>query len=267
MGKAVAMVTNKVIADYHAQGAVLLKGIFNDWVDALRVGIEKAIANPSEREKSYEKTAERAGFYNDFCNWQRFAELRDFIENSPAAEAAARLMQSQTARIFHDHILVKEPGATTVTPWHQDQPFYPVEGEQSVSFWTPLDAVDRPRCVEFVKGSHRWGKSYKPQRFNGQDLFENDPHEALPDIHSLPDLALLGWTLEPGDAIAFHFRTIHSAPANPSKTRRRVISTRWVGDDATFAVRLGKTSPHFPHLHYQHGDPFDAPEFPIIFKA
>lgn len=50
-------------------------------------------------------------------------------------------MQSQTAKFFHEHTLVKPAGGSTVTPWHHDQPYYCVSGRQNVSFWIPLDPV------------------------------------------------------------------------------------------------------------------------------
>jgi hypothetical protein len=46
-----------------------------------------------------------------------------------------------------------------------------------------------------------------------------------------------------------------------------VISVRWVGDDARFAKRLGRTSPPFPDLDYQDGALFDALEFPVLYPA
>ena len=65
-----------------------------------------------------------------------------------ADEVAARLMGSRTARFFHEHVLVKEPGATERTPWHHDQPYYPVDGDQNVSMWIALDPV--PRAVDLI---------------------------------------------------------------------------------------------------------------------
>ena len=182
------------------------------------------------------------------------------------ASIAAKLMNSNTARIFHDHILVKEPGNSVVTPWHQDQPYYLCEGEQTISFWVPLDYIPRERTIEYIAGSHAWGKNFKPQRFDGTDLFQGDKSEVVPDVANMRDqFDILGWEMNPGDAVAFHFRTLHGAPANTSKIRRRVISIRWVGDDARYAKRLGPTSPAFPDLMYKDGDPFEGDEFPILF--
>ena len=40
---------------------------------------------------------------------------------------------------------------------------------------------------------------------------------------------------------------------------------RWVGDDARFAKRLGRTSPPFPHLDVVDGAKFDGPDFPLVY--
>lgn len=181
-------------------------------------------------------------------------------------EIAAQLMESDTARIFHDHVLVKEPGNSVVTPWHQDKPYYLVSGKQTVSFWVPLDPVPRDRTIEYIAGSHKTGKLYKPQRFDGTDLYSNDNSEPVPDINAnRSGFKILGWAVEPGDAVAFDFGTLHGAPANTSNSRRRVISFRWVGDDARFIKRPGNTSPAFPDLSFNDGDRFEGKDFPVIY--
>ena len=175
-------------------------------------------------------------------------------------------MGSKTARIFHEHVLVKEPRSEVVTPWHHDQPYYIVDGEQSVSFWVPLDKITRKRSIEYVATSHRWGKSYTPKRFDGTSLYPNDKGEKIPDIDAIrKELDIRGWKMQPGDTVAFNFRTLHSAPANTTTMRRRVTSIRWVGDDARFVKRPGKTSPYFPDLEYADGAPFSGKEFPILY--
>ena len=176
-------------------------------------------------------------------------------------------MRSQTARIFYDHVLVKEPGNSVVTPWHHDQPYYLVDGSKSVSFWIPVDFVPRERSIEYMAGSHNWGKDFTPKRFDGSDLYVDDQNEGMPDIEAdRKAFDIRSWDVEPGDAIAFHFRTLHGAPANYSSARRRVISIRWVGDDARFVKRPGKTSPDFPGLDYQDGQPFEGDEFPVLYS-
>lgn len=261
------MLTSDQIDAFQKQGAVLLKGVFDDFVEGARDAIEQNIASPSWRERTYRPDDGGQAFFQDYVVWNQFDGYRALVKDSAMPELAARLMQSRTARVFHDHILVKEPGNSVVTPWHQDQPYYLCDGRQSVSFWVPLDSIPRERTIEYVAGSHLWGKDFKPQRFDGTDLFEGDPSEAVPDVNAMrQDLEILGWEMEPGDAVAFNFRTLHGAPANASPDRRRVISMRWVGDDAVFAERPGPTSPAFPDLAYVAGAPFEGPEFPVLFS-
>ena len=261
-------ITNQQVEDYQADGVIVLRGLFADWIESLKGGVASNMAEPSWRERTYRPQDGSAPFFQDLCNWQRIPEYRAFVMESPAAEVAATLMRSKTARIFHDHVLVKEPGTSVVTPWHQDQPYYFVDGRQSVSFWLPLDPVARDISIEYVVGSHRWGKDFKPKRFNGQDLYEGDVSEEAPDIEAhRSDFEIRGWAMQPGDAVAFNFRTLHGAPANASDERRRVISTRWVGDDARFTRRSGTTSPPYPDLEFEDGAPFEGEDFPLVFTA
>jgi ectoine hydroxylase-related dioxygenase (phytanoyl-CoA dioxygenase family) len=55
---------------------------------------------------------------------------------------------------------------------------------------------------------------------------------------------VLEWAMQRGDAVAFHYRTLHGARGNFSPARRRAFSLRFVGDDAVYATRPGRTSPH-----------------------
>ena len=263
---AAAAISDPIVEAYQRDGVVLVPGLLRDHVATLAAAVAENMAAPSPFERTYRPADGTAPFFQDFCNWQRIAGYREVVLTSPMAEAASRLMGSRTARIFHEHVLVKEPGNSIKTPWHQDQPYYLVEGRQSVSFWVPLDPVPREIGVEYVAGSHRWGRDFRPQRFDGTSLYQGDTAEAVPDVEANRDsLNVLGWAMQPGDAIAFDFRTLHGAPANTTENRRRAVSFRWVGDDARFAKRLGRTSPPFPHLVFEDGAPFEGPEFPVVW--
>jgi ectoine hydroxylase-related dioxygenase (phytanoyl-CoA dioxygenase family) len=254
------------IAAFRDDGAVLLRGVFTGWVETLRAGIERNIAAPSQDVRIYTGTGGKGRFFGDYCNWDRIPEYRDFIFNSPAARLAAQLMGSRSVRLFHEHVLVKEPDADVPTPWHHDQPYYNIDGAQTCSLWIPLDSVPRETAIEFVAGSHRWGRWFRPERFNKAPLNEGDGLEPVPDIDGeRRAYRVLGWPVEPGDAIAFSYLTLHGAPANRQPTnRRRAFSLRLVGDDARWAVRQGTTSPPFRNVRLGHGDILVAPEFPLL---
>lgn len=254
------------IQEFRDQGATVLRGVFSDWIEDLARGVEYNMAHPAPTARDY-RTDEGGRFLSDYCNWDRIEEYRHFIFNSPAAAIGAELMGSETVRLFHEHVIVKTPKTGMPTPWHQDLPYYCLEATQTVSIWIPMETIPRDRTLEFVGGSHKWGKYYRPQRFDGTALNENDGLEALPDIDGhRDDYEILGWALEPGDAVAFDYRTVHGAPANHSaSSQRRAFSLRLVGDDARFARREGiTTSPPFEGVTLEHGAALDAPEFPRL---
>ena len=260
-------VGGQTIGQFKADGVAVIRGLFRSWVEPLREGVEQNLAEPGEFARDYRD--ENGGrFFGDYCNWHKIPTYRDFLFHSPAAELASTLMESNTARLFHEHVLVKEASTDIPTPWHHDQPYYCVDGKQNCSLWLALDPVPRETAVEFIAGSHRWGKWFRPERFDNTPLYEHDRYYTLPDIESQRDeYRILSWDLEPGDAIAFHFLTVHGSPGNTSESsRRRGFSSRWVGDDAAFADRGGKTSPPFPDCKLSHGDRLVGSEFPVCFR-
>ena len=104
-------------------------------------------------------------------------------------------------------------------------------------------------------------------RFDGTRLYDKDDYESLPDIDAARDqFDIAGWEMQPGDVIAFNFRTIHGAPGNQSQIARRVFSARWVGDDSVYVDRGGKGSPPIKGLTMKDGAPFDDPMFPVVWR-
>ena len=256
---------------YRRDGAVCLRGLFAEaWVAALAAGVAHNRAEPGPMATHYTDPGRPGGYFGDYCNWRRVTQFRDFVFGSPAAAVAAALMDSRTVQFFHEHVLVKDAGTEEETPWHHDQPYYVVDGRQVVSLWVPLDPVPRAVCPRFVAGSHRWGKLFYPRRFkDGVDYdYAGDGFERLPDIDA-GDHTLLAWDLAPGDAIAFHFLTVHDAPANRLAQPRRVISFRWLGDDARYAERPGVPSPPYPEMGIalKTGERMRTDWFPVVWPV
>ena len=260
------LLTQDHIDDYQRDGVVLVKGLFADHVDTLRAGVERNMAEPGEYAAENLKPGEGGRFFDDYCNWTRIPEFEEVIRTSPAAEVAADLMQSDSVQVFHDHVLVKEPGTSKPTPWHQDGPYYFVEGRQTVSFWSPLDPV-KEASLRCVAGSHLWDKPVLPTRWLSEEDFypDKDRYRPVPD----PDaegMDIREWPMEPGDAVAFSYGTLHGARGNTTQTRRRAFSLRLVGDDARYVERPGRTSPPFPGHDMVPGQKLREDWFPVIWR-
>jgi ectoine hydroxylase-related dioxygenase (phytanoyl-CoA dioxygenase family) len=260
------------IEAFRQDGAVALRGVLPiDWIDTLRRGLERNIATPGPYTRHYTKPGDPGDFFGDYCNWDRIPEYRDFLFDSPAAALAGRLMGCDSVVLFHEHVLVKEPGTRDRTPWHHDAPYYCTDTAQSCSLWIPLDPVARESCVEYVAGSHRWGKLFMPAKFrdNADYSRSDDGLERVPDIDAERGRhRILAWDLEPGDCIAFDFLTVHGAPGNASSSaRRRAFAARFLGGDARYVRRAGEMSPPFPAVTLAPGEPMrnDRRHFPVVF--
>ncbi|MFL4468356.1 phytanoyl-CoA dioxygenase family protein [Tateyamaria armeniaca] len=257
-----ARVTDEDAATYQADGVVLIRGLFADHIETLRAGIARNMADPGP----YASTNDRAGdtglFFDDYCNWDRIPEFQPVVRDPQVAEVAATLMGSQSVQMFHDHVLVKEPGTSMATPWHQDAPYYFVQGQHTISFWSPLDPV-RAASLRCVAGSHLWPKDVLPTRWASETAFFEGDYMPVPDPEA-EGMRIVEYEMEPGDAVAFHFRTLHGARGNHSDARRRAFSLRLVGDDARYVTRPGPTSPPFPGHGMQAGQRLREDWFPIL---
>jgi ectoine hydroxylase-related dioxygenase (phytanoyl-CoA dioxygenase family) len=256
---------------FRRDGVVVLRRVLGpEALDTLAAGVERNLRELSPLGMNATKPGDPGAFVEDFRNWQRIPEYAEAIAASGLPALAGELMGAQTVRLFHDHLLVKEAGTRDPSPWHQDQPYYPIDGRQTVSFWIPLDPVDRASTLEFVAGSHAEGRWYMPRSFVKKTamVFDEGALEEVPDVES--DRAawpIVGWALAPGDAVAFDMLTLHAAGGSP--TRRRAFSLRLVGDDVRWAPRPHRTSPPFPELDgvLRAGDPLEHPLFPVLWRA
>ena len=254
------------IAAFDRDGGVLLPGAFSSWVEPLRDGLDRILADPASFAFPCESTApgEPGRFFDAYCNWQRVPQFLDYVLFSDAASVAAQLMGSDSAQLFHEHVFAKEPGTEKATPWHQDLPYYCVDGSQTASIYVALDDIPAETAVAFVKGSHRTGRTHVPRRFlDGSDYASADTtlvSEPEPDAD-----AVFRADLTAGDTYVFDFRTLHGSGAAPTTRRRRAFSPRWLGDDAHYVERPGPTSPPLSDLGVDPGDRMRPDWFPVLW--
>lgn len=260
------LLTQEMIDTYQRDGVVLIKGLFAGHIEAIREGIAANMADPGPYAAENLKSGEAGRFFDDYCNWQRIPAFAQVIRDSDAAQVAAGLMGSERVQLFHDHVLVKEPGTSKPTPWHTDGPYYFVSGQQNVSFWAPVDPV-REASLRCVAGSHLWPKPVLPTRWLAETAFypNEDDYMPVPDP-DLEGMDIREFDMDPGDAVAFNFNILHGARGNETGARRRAFSLRLVGDDARYVERPGPTSPPFPGHEMSEGQQLREDWFPVLYQ-
>lgn len=259
------------IENFQQNGAICLRNVLSsDAIECLKQGIDLNLKHPSSRAKIASLKNDPGLFIEDFCNWQSNPFYKEFIFSTNLAEIAGLLMKSSTVRLYHDHTLVKEANTRQKTPWHQDQPYYNIEGMQNCSMWIPVDPVSRESTLEFIAGSHR-GPWLIPRTFMDHQAkwFPEGSLSELPDIEAEREkFPILGWDMNPGDIVCFHMLTLHAAKGVEGGQRRRVYSLRFIGDDITHAPRSWVTYPHFADLEkdLDAGAKMEHELFPLLWK-
>ena len=258
------------VAAYDRDGVVCLRGAFDAvWVGLLCEAIERDLISPGPNATNFAEGSTPGTFFGDMFMWQHDNDFRLAATASPAGEIAARMMGSNRADFFYDQLFVKEPGTAHPTPWHQDQPYWPVKGWQIASVWIALDRIDRSNgAVEFIAGSHRWGVIYRPTPFRKDHAikFTDSDLVPIPDIDAdRSKYDIKWWEMEPGDCLVFHAMIVHGAPGNSTPgARRRGLSLRYTGDDARYDPRPGTFQfPYKPDLAA--GAPMACELFPQVW--
>ncbi len=157
------------IETFQNEGAVLLRGVFSDWIETLRKGLQRNLDNPRQFAFPCESnpTGAPGRFFDSYCNWRLIPEYLDYISHSCTASMAGQFMGGKSAQFFHEHAFLKAPGTQRATPWHQDLPYYCVDGSRTASVYVSLDQADADVAVRFVKGSHRWNRLFFPPNIPG----------------------------------------------------------------------------------------------------
>lgn len=209
----------------------------------------------------------------DACSWHD--GLRQLYIDGPLGAIAARLTRSETVNLYSDQLFLKTPGSSVRTPWHQDQPYWLLQGTKVAVCWVPVDTVRLDSgAMGYVRGSHRWGVTYKPSDFRTSTGVMDFPGMVTDDLTDLPpidanpdDYDIVRFEAEPGDVIVHHWKTLHGSAGNTSQDRlRRADSVRLAGDDVTFYKRASSPEPFRHTVGLADGDALDGAErFPRIF--
>lgn len=207
----------------------------------------------------------------DAAHWH--SGIRRHHLEGPLPEIVAGLTGAGKVVFYSDQLFLKEPGSRVRTPFHQDEPYFLVDGEVAVC-WVPVDPVTRQNgCMGYVRGSHRWGRLFKPSDFVTEDgtFPERDGigHaglEALPSIDAeSEDVTYL--EADPGDVIVHHWSTIHGAAGNVSgSAMRRAASVRYALGNSRYCRRASSPEPFRDTLDLCDGDPLEhAARFPVVW--
>lgn len=226
---------------FRDDGVVCIRGALDRrGLDLAETAFNWTLAHPGPGAR--EVLAGRPGaFYQDHANPDAFPAYRALLCEAGLADLVAGVLGSERLWLLYEQIWLKEGEATLPTPWHQDLPYVPLEGDHLATLWLNLDPVDQADSLELVAGSHR-GPLFNPTAFNPRDpaaaMFADGVWPPLPDIERNREAwPIVSWAIEPGDVILFHPAVLHGGAPTRAGGRRRTLSLRFFGDHAFCAAR------------------------------
>ncbi len=272
-------VTPEMIETFNRDGVLVVRNAVSDeWVQRMIQTTNQQMDKPGQWVNDQPEQGGKGRLFTDRYLWPTHPEIRSFVMESGLARIAGELMRSRYTRLYFDHLLVKEPGTTAATPWHQDVPYWPFGGKKIASSWVALNDVSvQESAMEFVRGSHSDGTYYAPAVFGdpGKSASASwqtkSSQEPVPDIEAARDnYDIVSWDMAAGDAVFFSAWLLHGARGNASAQKRRMaISIRWLGDDAIWSPREG-TDPTVTQadVSVQPGElAIDDDRFPVAWAA
>jgi ectoine hydroxylase-related dioxygenase (phytanoyl-CoA dioxygenase family) len=194
-------------------------------VAAYRPHLERAAADGTfERRPIEERDTYAAAFLQSFNLWRVDEAVRRFVFAPRFAKAAADLLGVSGVRIYHDQALFKEPGGGH-TPWHQDQFYWPLATEKTITMWMPLADLDpRVGSMTFADGSHASGK------LRGHAISDASEVEFAQLVESEHLREHTYGALRAGDATFHAGWTLHRAGPNPTDHMRPVMTIIYFAD-------------------------------------
>lgn len=238
-----------IVEAYQKDGFVKIEGLITR-EEALR--FRKAALNATEKLNDLSAGGQ---IFAQYVNvWTKDEDMKQLTLH-PKIAKMAKLLAGCDLRLWHDQILIKEPGTSKATEFHQDQPYWPHRNAPNpISCWIALgDVPVEAGCMTFLPEQHH------RTELQAQDLSsETSLFEVAPDLIYAPRVTL---PLRAGDATVHHGRCPHMATPNRSDEKRVAHVVIFMPHQATYSG-----SPHVitDPLHLNQDDSLNGDLFPLV---
>jgi ectoine hydroxylase-related dioxygenase (phytanoyl-CoA dioxygenase family) len=216
------------INEFREKGHTLVKEVLTpDEIATYRpIIVGAAERYNTEKRKLQDRDTYGKAFLQIMNLWQDDEDARRFVLAKRMAKIAADLMGVKNVRLYHDQALFKEPGGGP-TPWHQDQYYWPIDTNNTVTMWMPLVDIDVDMgMLTFASNSYKNGAIFNHE-------ISDESESAFDEYVKEKDFPISrAKTMKAGDATWHRGFTIHNAPGNDSNKMREVMTIIYLADGA-----------------------------------
>ncbi len=221
-------VSEPIAQGFREHGHAVVRGLASpEEVAAYRPGLLRAAPKGRyDHRPLEERDVYGRAFVQMFNLWTHDDEARAFVFARRFASVAAALLGVDGVRLYHDQALFKEPGGG-FTPWHQDQFYWPLDTDKTITMWMPLvDVSAEMGPMQFASGSHRRGSL-------GDHAIGDASERALGDCVAEQGFEVADYGAFAAGDVTFHSGwTLHRAPGNQTDRMREVMTVIYFADGA-----------------------------------
>jgi len=257
--------TAEQIGSYQENGHIILRNILaDDEVKHYEELISRKVFELNYHDKPVEERDTYGKAFIQIGNlWKKSEEVCRFVLAKRFAKIAADLMGVEGVRLYHDQALFKEPGGGH-TPWHQDQIYWPLDTDKTITMWMPLVPIsEQIGSMTFASESHKLG-------YINKVVISDESHKTLAQYIEGKGLKTVTYgAMAAGDATFHAGWTLHNAPGNPTDTMRKVMTIIYYADGTRVAepdsnARKSDLASFLPGLGG--GDLAVSPLTPLVYR-
>ncbi|MGG1514544.1 phytanoyl-CoA dioxygenase family protein [Paenibacillus oryzisoli] len=257
--------SSEQLATYQQDGHIVLRGVASPTeIEMYEPIISRWVQELNNQDKPLDQRDTYGKAFIQISNlWEKSEEIRRFAFAKRFARIAAELMGVDGVRMYHDQALYKEPQGGH-TPWHQDQIYWPLDTNKTITMWMPL--VPIPEEV----GSMTFASESQLMGYINKMVISDESHRTLTGYIEGKGLATVSHgAMAAGDATFHAGWTLHSAPGNPTDAMRKVMTVIYFADGTKVAepdsrARENDLNSWLPGL--KPGDLAASPRNPLLYS-
>ncbi|MGH6697281.1 phytanoyl-CoA dioxygenase family protein [Sphingopyxis sp.] len=211
------MLTEEQKNFYDDQGYVLVRGMFSaEEAAALRAEMHAIAARGDTGDTSSDATWDSVrgeGTTIAHCHDVHFrSAMVTRLLTDPRLTGVAQDIIGPNVQLHHNKMFIKPPEKGSPFPMHQDFPYFPHRDHSMIAVILHFDdAPEEKGCLCVYPGSHKLG----PLPSEGTDHHVSTERYPIEGATALPAKA--------GDALFFHYLTIHGSGVNRSNEPRTTL--------------------------------------------
>jgi len=211
------ILSEEQLSQFHTNGFLILKNFASK--ELSNTILEKAIEHLKRKEAPIESEQEYMNVDEEKITvrrlrqvYQREQVFKDWMTCGKIRPILKQILNDTPVLTLahHNSIMTKLPHESTRTFWHQDRRYWNFKNDDLVSVWLSLgDEYIENGLLEFIPKSHKI--DFSKDRFDEDSNFldENEENQKLIKTRT-------SQSLEKGDVVLFHCKTLHHASKNVS---------------------------------------------------